>query len=334
MAEKEKRVRYCEGYVNGEVISFKNGAITNKGKKDETLKFVVEIETEEGKTTDVDFFVRKYSGNGNTNKTYAKMKKLYTECPTREDDGEGEVVNCLVRFDENKYVTKEGEFVDRGTRVGGVFCTTQADSKFPINKGAKGIVYCVLEGYEDITDIDGNALELSVLVNNYAYVDEETKEEKVNGFIMKIRTHNEEYAEYIKEELSIGDILYMEFDFVKSIAKAKKTRGIGKSVKNRVQIENYFELTNCSAPIMSLNDNDEYVKCVYDDLEEGEEEEFCYTVPDQEDFPFTSHYIDLMHQVIEERVEKLKEKAEEINKEKGEEEAGEEVEVNEEEAPF
>ena len=126
----------------------------------------------------------------------------------------------------------------------------------------------------------------------------------------------------------------MEFDFIKSIAKAKKTRGIGKSVKNRVQIENYFELTNCSAPIMSLNDNDEYVKCVYDDLEEGEEEEFCYTVPDQEDFPFTSHYIDLMHQAIEERIERLKEKAEEINKEKGEEEVGEEVEINEEEVPF
>ena len=34
MADKEKRVRYSEGYVNGEVLAIKNGAITNKGKKD------------------------------------------------------------------------------------------------------------------------------------------------------------------------------------------------------------------------------------------------------------------------------------------------------------
>ena len=108
MADKEKRVRYSEGYVNGEVLAIKNGAITNKGKKDEAIRFVMEVETEEGKSTDVDFFIRKYSGNGNTNKTYAKMKKLYSECRTVEDDGEGEIVNCLVRFDENKYVTKEG----------------------------------------------------------------------------------------------------------------------------------------------------------------------------------------------------------------------------------
>lgn len=30
MADKEKRVRYSEGYVNGEVLAIKNGAITNK----------------------------------------------------------------------------------------------------------------------------------------------------------------------------------------------------------------------------------------------------------------------------------------------------------------
>lgn len=334
MANKEKKVRYSEGYINGVLLAIKNGAISNKGKKDEALRFVMEVETEEGKSTDVDFFIRKYSGNGNTNKTYAKMKKLYSECRTVEDDGEGEIVNCLVKFDENKYVTKEGELVDRGTRVGGVFCTTQEDSKFPITKGSKGMIYCMLEGYEDVTDIDGNALELSVLVNNYAYYNEEEKEDKVNGFIMKIRTHNEEYAEYIKEELKVGDILYMEFDFIKSVAKAKKSRGIGKSVKNRVQIETYFELTNCSAPIMTLDDNDEYIKPVYDDLEEGEEEEFCYTVPSQEDFPFTSHYIELMHQAIDERIERLQEKVDDIKKEKGEEVEGEEVEVAEDEVPF
>ena len=149
-----------------------------------------------------------------------------------------------------------------------------------------------------------------------------------------IKAVDPEVEEYIKEELKVGDILYMEFDFVKSVAKAKKSRGIGKSVKNRVQIETYFELTNCSAPIMTLDDNNEYIKPVYDDLEEGEEEEFCYTVPSQEDFPFTSHYIELMHQAIDERIEKLQEKVNDIRKEKGEEEVGEEVEVAEDEVPF
>lgn len=334
MADKKKRVRYCEGYVNGEVISLKNGAINDKGKKDESLRFTVEIEVEENKTIDVDFFVKKYANNGNSNKTYAKMKKFYSECPTREDNGEGELVNCLVRFDENKYVSKSGEIVDRGTRVGGTFCTTQTDSKYPINKGAKGMVYGRLESFERVDDLEGSALEIDILVNSYAYMNEETKEEKVNGFILKVRTHNEEYAEYIEEELKIGDIIYLEFDFMKSVAKQKRTRGIGKSVKNRIQVEHYFELTNCSAPILTLNENNEYEVPVYDDLEEGEEEEFCYTVVTNDDFPFTSHYIDLMHDAIKERMEKLQEKANELNKEDSSEDVDEDYEVGEDDIPF
>lgn len=322
MANKEKRVRYCEGYVNGEIVSLKNGGVNNKGKKDEALRFTVEVATEEDKTTDVEFFIRKYSANGDANKVYAKMKKLYTEAPTREDNGEGEIVNCLVRFEENKYVTKDGELVDRGTRVSGVFCTTQTDSKFPITKGSKGMIYGRLEDTKMINDLDGEALEMTMLVNNYAY-ETDKGEEKVNGFILKVRTHNEEYIEYINEELKVGDILYMEFDLVKSIAKTKRTRGIGKSVKNRIQVENYFELTNCSAPLMTLED-DKYVVCEYDDLEEGEEEEFCYTVVDREDFPFTSHYIDLMHKGIEERENRLKERANEIVENKESEDNSEE----------
>lgn len=332
---KEKRINYNTGYLNGEVVDIKNGKILNKGKSKEALKFTIEIDTGNGANLDVDFFVNKYTSDGSGNKTYTKMKKLYTEVPTRADNGEGGIVNCLINFNENNYITKDGEIIKGNIINQGIFCTTESDSKFPITKGAKAMVYGMFLGATEIEDVNGECLEIKLLVNNYAYVDKEG-ETKVDGFIMTIRTHNQEYAEYIKEEIKEGDIVYTECDLIK-VVKNKKTRGIGKSVKTRAIVEKYMELTNMSAPIAKPNEEGIYEKCIYDDLEEGEEEELCYTVFDREDFPFTKEYIDLMFESIEEKNKKLEAKAEEIKNSSGVEqttEADDEENEEDEEAIF
>lgn len=314
------------GNISGECISVYNDTLLNKGTQREALKFVLDVEVKEGLVLPVDFFVNKFTPNGNANPIFAETKKTYETIMTREDNGEGEKVNCMVRFEPNTYVNKDGEIVHGTLNNSIIFCTREEKSKFPIQPDNKGKFYGLFKGYEKSED--GTEMTLQFLVNNYAYVNKEG-EIKASGFILDVMIHdNEDYMAYVEEELKVNDILYFEVDVIKEVLKAKKSRGIGTKAKSRAIIKNYLELTFCSEPLGSINEDGELIKNEFEDLSDDED---FYLAIDREDFPFTPEYIAVMEDTMEASREKLEAKAEEI---KANAELNADNEVGDDETPF
>lgn len=283
--KKEKKIRFNNVSVSGELVDIVNPRRLNQNTQNESIGATLKIRVSDGKDLLVEFFQNKFI-NGSPNNAYTRMINVINECATIAEDGEGDLVNVTGSVDKNTYLNKNNEIVD-SIRLQGMFCNLEKDSKFPIKPGHSINLYALINGIEEEED----ELKIKVLVNRYAYVNK-SNEEKASSFETELLVRDVELIEGFKSFYQVGDVTLLSCEMV---VEEERSGGFGS--RAFVRRNEYLVITGGEPPIARVVD--------------GELKVIDKKIVSQDDFPFTIERIELAKATEQEKLDKLESKKQE-----------------------
>lgn len=227
----EKKAKFNEVFISGEVIDLKDARRVNEGTPQEALTYKLHIETSPGEIRVVEFFTNMFKADGTPNAMYTGIETICNEIVTKVETGQGDRVRCICKLDDNTYYSN-GEKIEL-TKITGDFCNREEEGK-TIKSDQLWRVDLLVEEIDTREDSKGEYTYVKGLVNKYGK----------NGFYANFRIHDPAMREGFASLYKVGSIGKLEGTFEEVVSA--KSSGFGSMVKKSV--ERYLEVAGGDVP--------------------------------------------------------------------------------------
>lgn len=287
---KNKKVKYSEVMIAGEILDISNMEVKWPNTPGEREVFKLSIETESNETMSLVFDNAVYGFDGQPNNKAEGALTIYNEAKTRAKDGKGDMVRCMCKIDNQQYYSN-GELKEfMNIKVD--YCHRAKGNEI-IKPEQLWKIDTLIKSMEMKNGALGEYLEVKGLINDYI-----SSTGKIKGTPITYRVSDPDMIEGFKDMYMVGSVAKIEGQFREEVIQVESgKRTFGRVTQTKPQIERWLEVVGGEESYNTIYDETTLKPVGLKDITDN-------------NHPFSVDNIKAMEEKMAEQLQKSKEKDE------------------------